>query len=292
MCRSTAPYVRDLARVTGASVTLLHVIGERPNLCGAADVHWAMDGYGPLRDLERMQMSALATFRDEYFGGVRCNLAIEFGSVAEQVVRYAEHTCADLITMSSRGTVSGRPFTRSITATVLQHASCAVWISTHSDDLKPFTGLQSIVCALSPDRAWPVYLEEATRLGAAFGAKVTFASAIPEGWMPQEPRVLTLEEEYPEAVPAARGCAVYMECGSVGRVVRHVAEIQDADIVVMNRTHGPRTGGFETHACEIALESPCPVLALPLMKGKAVSISVAETREVPEKYALAAAACC
>ena len=193
-------YVRDLVRVTQGSVTLLHVIGEHSASYGAADVYWAMDGFEPLRCLKRVQMSALARFRKEYFDGVPCDIAIEFGSPAMQIVAYAEHSDTDLIMMPSRGKgAGGGACLASTTATVLQNARCAVWISPHSDKLKLFRGFHSIVCALSPDRVSLNYVEQAAALGAAFGARVTFASAIPPGRMVrQQARVAPLADEYPE----------------------------------------------------------------------------------------------
>jgi hypothetical protein len=71
--------------------------------------------------------------------------------------------------------------------------------------------------------------------------------------------------------------------------VRHVAEIQSADLIVLNRRRTPPWfGGFETHAYEIILESPCPVLSLPI-RAMAASINLAQEAYTHERYAFAEA---
>jgi hypothetical protein len=142
----------------------------------------------------------LARFRDEYFNGVQCQIRVECGSVGGQIVDYAEHSRADLIMMPTRGTAnSGRSLIGPTTAAVLRDASCAVWTSPHSEKLKPFTGFRSIVCAIAPNTILGEYVNETTSLGAVFGSRVTFASAITSA--SASARVLTLEEEYPEVGP-------------------------------------------------------------------------------------------
>src|SRR5437588_13126170 len=69
-CKATAQYVRDLAELTGGTVTLLHVVPWRPAWYGAADVYSGSDDHETVRGLKKVQMSALANFRDEYFSGV------------------------------------------------------------------------------------------------------------------------------------------------------------------------------------------------------------------------------
>src|SRR5947209_548764 len=68
-CKATARYVRGLAELTGGTVTLLHVVPWRPAWYGAADVYSGSDDDQTVRALKKVQMSALANFRDEYFIG-------------------------------------------------------------------------------------------------------------------------------------------------------------------------------------------------------------------------------
>jgi nucleotide-binding universal stress UspA family protein len=294
-CKAISPYVRDLAEFTGGTVTLLHVVPWRPAWYGAADVYSGSDDHETVRGLKKVQMSALASFRDEYFSGVQCQIRIESGSVAQQIVDYAEHSGADLIMMPAPGTgSSGRALIDRITETVVREASCPVWTAPHSGKLKPFTGFCSIVCAIPPDTILGDYVNQTAALGAVFGSRVTFASAItPASASGEGSRVLPLEEEYSEAgldrLVAGSRCPVYVESGPVGYVVRHVAEIQSADLVVVGRRRMP--GSFEifaTHAYEIILESPCPVLNLPI-RAVSAAINIAQEIHTQERCAFAAA---
>jgi nucleotide-binding universal stress UspA family protein len=297
-CRATATYVRDLAELTGGTVTLLHVVPWHSAWYGAADVYSGTELDETLRGLKKIQMCSLARFRDEYFDGVPCQIRVESGSVGGQIVDFAEHSGTDLIMMASRGGAANAPsLIGSIIKQVLRNASCAVWTGPHSDRLKPFAGFNSIVCALCPDEISGEYVNETTALGTIFGSKLTFVSAVAaESVRAEHCRVLTLEEEYPEAgldqLTAGARCPVYVETGPVGHVVRHVAEIQSADLIVINRRHKSQSfDGFETHAYEIVLESPCPVLTLP-EKTMAASVHIVDEVYTSERYAFAEAACC
>ena len=281
-CKATAQYVRDLAKLTGGTVTLLHVAPERSAWYGAADVHSGFDTYERLRGLKEMQMSALAIFRDEYFDGVDCQIRIESGSVADRIIDYTERSGTDLIMMPWSQTVSpARSFLGSVLEKVLRNAACAVWTSPQSDKLKPFSGFHSIVCTISPNTIPSEYVSDTMTLGAIFGGKVSFVSAV-AGSFEGDPRALSLEV-------ARSGCPLYFETGPVGHVVRHVAEIQGADLVVINRRR--KRDSMETHANEIVLESPCPVLYLPT-KVTAASINIVrQTTRLEEEYFLAAGCC-
>jgi hypothetical protein len=195
--------------------------------------------------------------------------------------------------MPVRGKASdGRPFIGSVIPAVLRDAPCPVWTSTQADRLKPFTGFRSIVCAIAPDSVLdssiPAYVSETAALRAVFGSKLTFvsATAAPSDFG-EDPRMLPIEQEYPEAgldqlITGSRW-PVCVETGPVGSVVRHVAQMEKADLVVINRGHVQMPfGKLETHVFEILVESPCPVLTL-CMHATALSIDTAE-----EKFAVAA----
>jgi len=291
-CETTAPYVRDLAEFTGGKVTLLYVLPWHSAWCGAADLYSDIDGVETVRKLRAVHMASLAAFRDKYFNGVRCQTRLEFGSVAGQIIDYAEHTGADLIMMPVPGKASdGRPFIGSVVSAVLRDAPCPVWTSTQTDRLKPFTGFRSIVCPLAPDSilnsSIPAYVNETAALGAAFGSKLIFVSAAARSDFGEDPRILPLEEEYSGAcfeqlMPGTRW-PVCVETGPLGHVVRHVVQMEKADVVVINRGHEQEPfAKLGTHAYEIVVESPCPVLTL-CMKAIGTSIDTAE-----EKFALAA----
>lgn len=279
-CKATAQYVRDLAGTTGATVTLLHVACG----CSGADLHSRFGGYQGLHARTEMQISALAAFRDEYFNGIECGIRIESGAVADRIITYAERNCSDLIMVPRRCTVNpSRSLAGSAVEKVLRNAACAVWTNPQSDRLKLFNGFHSIVCAISPNTSPIEYVNETMALGAIFGARVSFVSAVADAGLFGDPGALSIEV-------ARSGCPVYLEMGPVGHIVRHVAELQAADLVVINRSRNRQPiGGHEAHTDEIVLESPCPVLCLPT-KVTAASIDVRKEKMLQEKYFVAA--CC
>jgi len=285
-CKETAPYVRGLAEFTGGTVTLLHVAPERSARYGAADVHSGFDDYEVLRKLKTIRLSALVAFRDEYFNGVECQIRIESGSVADRILDYTERSGTDLIMMPRWRTANpAGSFVSPVLEKVLRNAVCAVWTSPRSDQLKPFTGFHSIVCTISPNTIPSEYVNETMALGTSFGGRVSFVSAVTiAGSFTEDPRVLSTEV-------ARSGCPVYVEVGPVGHVVRHVAEIQSADLVVINRSRKPHSiGGYKSHTNEIVFESPCPVLCLP-GKMTAASVDIIQERHLQERYFLTAAVC-
>jgi nucleotide-binding universal stress UspA family protein len=229
-------------------------------------------------------MSALAAFRDEYFNGVKCEIRIEFGSVADRIIAYSECSCCDLIMMPRRRTVNpSGSLAGSALEKVLRNAACAVWTNPQPNRLKPFTGFHSIVCAISPNTTPTEYVNETMALGAIFGSRVSFVSAVAAAGSFGDRGALPLEV-------ARSGCPVYVGMGPVGHVVRHVAQIQAADLVLINRRHQrDLIGGHEAHTDEIVLESPCPVLCLPT-KATAASIDIRKETILQEKYFMAA--CC
>jgi nucleotide-binding universal stress UspA family protein len=112
MSEITAPQVRGLAQLTGAIVSLLHVV---PRLsawygAGATEMHPAIPGDQCLRDLEAEQSVRLEKFRQRYFGDVACRTSVLLGAVAESITDAAKGNGADLIMMPTRGLGPSRRF--------------------------------------------------------------------------------------------------------------------------------------------------------------------------------------
>ncbi len=99
---------------------------------------------------------------------------------------------------------------------------------------------------------------------------MSFVTAIPStvGARGEERMIRSLDEEYPQAnlrdhIGYDIDCTVYLETGPVAEIVRRLAEKEGVDLVVTNRGHLRHPlGKLRTHAYEIVLESPCPVLSL------------------------------
>ena len=271
MSEATALQVQGMAHLTGATVTLLHVVPWLSAWYGATEIHPVVLGHQILRDLEAEQAVKLEKFRERHFGDVPSRTSVVSGAVAETIVDTAKDCGADLIMMPTRGLGPSRRFLiGSTTAKVLHDAPCAVWTSPHLQKLWPFVGFHHLLCTIDRNEVLPDFLKEAVRLASCFGSKLSFVTAIPNavGGGGDERRVRTLNQEYPQAglhdeLGSKLDCTVYLETGSVGEVIHRLVEEQNVDLVVANRGHLRHAfGKLRTHAYEIVLESPCPVLSL------------------------------
>lgn len=271
MSELTALQVHGLAQFTGAEITLLHVVPWLSAWYGTTEIHPTLLGDQILRNLEAEQTVRLEKFRERYFGDLACRTSAVSGAVAESITDAVKDCHADLIMMPTRGLGHSRRFLiGSTTAKVLHDASCTVWTSPHLHKLKLFTGFRHLLCTIDRNEVLPDFLEEAVRLASCFGSKLSFVTAFPNGagGKVDERRVRRLDKEYPQAGLNAElcsklDCMVYLETGGVGEVVRRLVEEQNVDLVVTNRGHLRHPfGKLRTHAYEIILESPCPVLSL------------------------------
>jgi Universal stress protein family len=230
----------------------------------------SVPGDAGLRNFEETSANALDAFRRKHFGGIPSSSEVSAGAVAETITDTAAAWGIDLIMMPTRGLGRSRPFlSGSTTAKVLHDATCAVWTSPHLKSAPPFRKYAHILCALDREDVPEGYLEKVIRLASQFQSKLTFVTAVPStvDGCGNEHNVRSLSHEFPQAhlskLNTIRDCAVLIETGSVGEVVRKAVETHNIDLVVTNRGHIHEPfGRFRTHSYEIVLESPCPVLSL------------------------------
>ena len=135
-------------------------------------------------------------------------------------------------------------------------------------------------------------MNEAISVADVFDSKLTFVSAVSPGVAPtEECRVLSLEKEFPEAgldqLASGSRLPVYVETGPVGHVVRHIAQIQSAELVVMNRRHRSHYSKMlDGHTQEIVMDAPCPILVLPA-RVAAASVHILGAAFDENRYAVA-----
>jgi universal stress protein family protein len=210
-------------------------------------------------------------FRETHFSGLRCFARVDDGAVAETIADTAQEIRADLIMMPTRGLAPSRRFLiGSTTAKVLHDAKCAVWTSPHLQELQQFAGLHHMLCTIDRNEIIPEFLKEAVRLASRFESRLSFVTAVPGPASEQggERIIRTLEKEYPlfgpdEKLDCGREFSLYLESEPIGEVIRRLVIEQKIDLVVTNRGHLQHPlGKRRTHAYEIVLESPCPVLSL------------------------------
>jgi nucleotide-binding universal stress UspA family protein len=118
-------YAVMLAKALGASLHLLHVIGDPVKLGWGIEQAYLPQMLERIEGETRKQLEALASAEDRKAFKVHCT--VEVGSPAETILTYAETHGVDLIVMGThgRGTVE-RLWLGSVTERVLQHAKCPV----------------------------------------------------------------------------------------------------------------------------------------------------------------------
>ena len=272
----TAPHVRALAQLTGASVTLLHVVPWLAAWYGSSEMLPQISGDQLLINLKRQTEAALAIFQKKHFDSSSSVRLIKEGAVAETITEVAAELGVDLIMMPTRGQGRSRPFLiGSTTAKVLHDASSAVWTSPHLATLKPFAGLREILCAIDRDNIPPGFVEEVARLAISFQSNLSFVTAVSgaaHAHQQNQRSIRALHEEFPQAhmqeLVFPSYCRIFEEAGSIGEVVRKTVEMQNIDLVLASRGHLKNPfGKFRTHLYEIVLDSPCPVLSLCFSSG-------------------------
>jgi nucleotide-binding universal stress UspA family protein len=279
-CHAAAVHVRGFAELTGAHVTLLHVIPWLSAWYSHTELRAAVPGEAGLRGFEEAGVAALEAFRRKHFSNIPCGSDVRTGAVAETITDTAAAWGTDLIMMATRGLGRSRPFLiGSNTAKLLHDATCAVWTSPYLDSARPFRKYAHILCALDREDIPEGYVEEAIRLASNFQSKLTFLTAVPStvGGCGEEHPVRSAGHEFPQAhlrnLNTPPDCAVLIETGAVGDVVRKAVETHNADLVLTNRGHIHQPfGRFRTHTYEIVLESPCPVLSLCIYAGSPQNI--------------------
>ncbi|MBV8068640.1 MAG: universal stress protein [Acidobacteriaceae bacterium] len=270
MCETTAPHVLGLARLTGAHVTLLHVLPWLSAWHGSSEViHPAVFKHFDSQAFSEGQRLALERFQEKFFSNCRCSLCIKEGAVAETVAETAAEIGADLIMMPTRGLGPSRRFLiGSTTAKVLHDAPCAVWTSPHTHTLRPFTGINNLLCTIDRNEVLLDFLREAIRLARSFNARLSFVNAT-HGEPDCEQRMIRpLGDEYPmlrqhQDLQSILNCRVFVEGGPIGEVVHRILSEEPFDLMLINRGHLQQPfGKLRTHTYEIVLESTCPVLSL------------------------------
>src|SRR3982750_34858 len=199
---ATVPHVRGLAQLTGAKITLLHVVPWLSAWYGATELLPPIPGDEGLHALEREMASALEVFQKQHFPDLDCQRRLELGAVAETITDTAGKIDADLIMMPTRGLGRSRRFLiGSTTAKVLHDASCAVWTSPHGSELPPFRGYHHLLCTMDRDTIPPGFLEEAVRLATCWDTELSFITAVPSavGGLSEGRRVRDLAREFPQA---------------------------------------------------------------------------------------------
>jgi len=263
-----AVYVEALASHFGAEVILLHVV-EPPTY------------NTPLEDALGSRWESF----DEIFTkrGVPLKRLTEHGEPAPQIVECARKHNVDLIMMPTHGLgVYRRLILGSNTAKVLHDTERPVWTAAHIEDA-PLTGdllgngpapkaaggyygemtrplpsvrPQHVLCAVNLKPHSAQVLRWASGLAQHYGASLT-AVHVTANSMKARSALADLQQS------AGSEAAPRIEAGDPAKLVAHVAEEMQADLLVIGRSspEGQR-GRLEITAYSIIRRSPCPVISV------------------------------
>jgi universal stress protein A len=278
---STANHVVGWAKIASAEVWLLHVVPWLAAWHGASEPYFDILGDDLGAKFDESQKAAeaagaelLTRFQKQHFDTVSTRICVRRGGVAETVVEYAKEIDADLIMMSTRGWGPVRRFLiGSAAAKILHDAACSVWISPHIRELDAFRPYRHVLCATDFRVLNPRLPIRAAELAHLFNSRRSIVSAIPRPAVSSQPcpEVHSLREIKQETIAALKTLlsdseiarSIHVQEGTEGEVIRQVALVEDADLIVIGhgRLEEPM-GHLRTRAYEIIWNAPCPVLIL------------------------------
>lgn len=278
--RAVAPFVQSLARRSGATLTLLHVIPPPPVYFDLGAVYPDVSISGSDTEAAEARLREIA--KDEFpHVNVRC--AVVNGDPAHSIISFAQEANADLIALPTHGYgLFQRFLLGSVTAKVLKDSTIPVWTSAHALDAshrahpQPRTIIAAIdlkEASCSSDRRSQRTLQTALALAWEAGAAVEILHIAPEGTTSSIASELRVERAVAQAVgagsvPVERAPAtetqITQQGESIGQVVRRVALLKRADLLVIGRggIHGNLLDRLHSHDYEVICESPCPVLSV------------------------------
>lgn len=266
------PYVREMARVCAAQLTVLHSFDlvRGYNLAGRLDAMGESERSpipytAPVAKLRDREAAHLPTFVREQFPDMKCSAIMEDGDPAAIIHAVARRDGIDLIMMPTRGLGTFRRLLLgSVTAKVLHDVDCAVFTSVHDVDsaMAHFAGFRAMICGIRLDEEGQAVLGAARLFAQASGAKLSTLHITPA----QPPELGTNTADLAPADVTREGGAtgvVSVISNDVAEGIRRAAIEDSADLVIVGRGHdrGP-VSRLWSDLYRIVRESPCPVLSV------------------------------
>lgn len=263
-CKLAVPHVAAFAHTFNAQIFLFH---SRP--IPVDEYYWERE---PELDLTQKR---LTKFASKQFPDQSVQLFVTEGDPAEQIVKYATQSSADLIMMPTHGHGTFRRFALgSVTTKVLHDAHLPVWTSAHLGQSPsasfPF---RNLLCAIDLDGIGEHTLRFAGELAQQAKANLTIIHAVPatqilresylDGDLQRELWEVTKERFSEMQATVGTSAKVCIGVGNVASVVAEAVESHRADLVIIGRGGDGIVGRLRTHDYTIIRESRCPVLSVP-----------------------------
>jgi len=274
-CMGAARWAASLACHFHSELTLLHVFTPPYVAYGEVNAYPpAADYYSQRYDDAKTQLDA---FLRDAPAGLRIGRVLLDGDPARKIVEYAHNGKFDLIVMPTHGYGPFRRFLLgSVTAKVLHDAECPVWTGPHLEQAPAWEGfgIRRVACALDFGPASRGVLGWADALAHEYAADLLIlnvlpASTVSAGGFTFDPEWrLQLEREAREQIAQLEADLgthgeVHIEIGDVAPALRYAAREENADVLVIGRSHGAGVlGRLRANAYSILREAPCPVVSI------------------------------
>jgi nucleotide-binding universal stress UspA family protein len=272
-CIAMAPYIKRVARLFGAGVTLVHVVD--PGGYNGFELY-VRPPFEITEDHRKIGRERLDSYLTEEFPVGEFPRILALGDAATLIAQVARNSDFDLVAMPTHASFFRRMLLGSTTAKVLNDADCPVLTSAHTETIVPGTlDHRKWVCAtdLSPDSER--VLRYARDAAAEADSKLTIIHAVQAG-DPELPIQLDLEEHFHSAERklASQRIAelqrivgtefpVKIAVGSVKEALLAAARASHADALLIGRS--PRSGEHDRLrdlTYSMVRDSPYPVLSV------------------------------
>ena len=274
-CTAMAPYVKRVAAITSARVTILHVLEPFASPTSGFEL---MARPLPEAEADRKNVACakLESYLSSEFPLHDSRRLVMAGEAAAQIAEVARQSGFDLIAMPTHAGVFRRMLLGSTTAKVLNDADCPVLTTQHAETISPRPlEHREWVCAIGLTADSMRALRYASELAETFHVNLTLIHAIPAG-EPGLPVQLDLEErvESLEKVAAReRIRELQKTVGSHAPVRIAIGPIKDAlteaarrlqvDELVIGRSSEPGSRGrLRDLTYAVVRDAPCPVLSV------------------------------
>jgi nucleotide-binding universal stress UspA family protein len=271
---AAAIHARQMARLTGATVTLLHVDQE-----AAKSDRDSIRSFFEERDWSTNPRTgaAVAQRLESILDGFQVRRMVLPGDPAERIAEYAERAEVDIVIMPTRGLGPVRRFLLgSVTAKVLHDVDCLVWTVLQEplpERVDEKGELKHIVCAIDLGSASAGVIRWSAELAETFRASLTIVHASTQiepvigvvhdtEWSAHVAAILRKEVEN-LVTDAGVKAEIRLAEGEPAKAVTAVAADLGAEILVIGRPMSNRfLGRLRTHSYAIIRQSPCSVLSV------------------------------
>lgn len=252
--RNAAPLVAEMARRTGAKLTVLHVLEMPDRRMTDWLAYLEMGNTGELIRERRKEFEA--PLRAAFAGIPGVRFAFRHGDPATRILDAARRGRVDLIMIPTNGLgVYRRLLIGSVCAKILHDAQCAVWtIAPHAVESKG-----GLLCAvdLSPDSNR--LLQAACEIGGQLHLDVTLAHVAATSDS-EDPAMRKLDDL---ARIHKLTAAPILSRGGVAEAVDALTDRTGASLLLIGRGHmAAPLGRLRTAAYAIIRDSKCPVISV------------------------------